>query len=477
MRQSVAAALAVLGVAWPVVVRAQDGFGGAQDVGLARQLVEIGRVPGPEQFSVDGMLREHDFPIRKDRCPRDFCVLASAGRGLDRLTGQRSGYLFLEPVSGIDPERWERPPLNLAIVLDRSGSMDGWKIESARRAVDAIVDRLGPRDRLAIVVFDDNAQVLRRSASVVDRAGLHALVRTIGPGGATNIEAGLAYGFEEVARGAGTPGAIDRVLLLTDALPNVGSTDAGSFLELSGRYAARGIGLGVFGVGLDFDASLVRTVTQLPGGTAHTLTDAVAMQRLFGSDFGWIMTAVATDLVLEVDPGRDWRVAQVHGVPADRVVPLGQGVVIRAGTVMLDGRRSGAVLRLEPATEDARVMDVRVRWSYRDREGRSVEPRTTRTRWAPRFPDALAEFEGVAQYRAYALVNLAQSLCGALVQWHSGDRDGAIRLLTAARNGIVQDTGILRDRELAVEAALAERLLGTMRRHLGLNAEHGPSHS
>jgi hypothetical protein len=89
MRHCVVAALSVLGVAWPVVVCAQDGFGGAQDVGLARQLVEVGRVPGPEQFSVDGMLREHDFPVRKDRCLDDFCVLASAGRGLDRLTGRR----------------------------------------------------------------------------------------------------------------------------------------------------------------------------------------------------------------------------------------------------------------------------------------------------------------------------------------------------------------------------------------------------
>ena len=460
----IAAALVVLGVARPVVVYAQDGFGGAQDVGLARQLVQLGEVPRPEQFSVDGMLREHDFPVRKDRCAEDFCVLATAGRGVDRATGRRSGYVFLEPVSGIDPERYERPPLNLAIVLDHSGSMDGWKLESARRAVDAIVDRLGPRDRLAVVVFDDRAQVLRRASPVVERASLHALASAIGPGGSTNMEAGLAYGFEEVARGAGAPGTIDRVLLLTDALPNVGNTDAGSFLELAGRYAERGIGLGVFGVGLDFDQGLVRTVTQLPGGTAHTLTDAAAMQRLFGSDFGWIMTAVATDLVLEVDPGPDWRVAQVHGVPAERVVPLGPGgVVIRAGTVMLDGRRSGAVLRLEPANDDARTLDVQVRWSYRDRRGDPAGQRVTRVHWTPRFPDAIAEFEGVAQYRAYALVNLAQSLCGALALWHAGDRATAVRMRSDARDGIVADTGILRDRELAAEAALSDRLLGTMR--------------
>jgi len=454
-------------LAGPRPVWAQDGFGGAQDVGLARQLAVLGEIPRPDQFSVDGMLREHDFPVRKDRCRDAFCVLATAGHGIDRATGHPSEYLFLEPVSGIDPARTARPALNVAVVLDRSGSMDGWKIASARRAVDAIVDRLGPRDRLAIVVFDDTAQVLRRARAVVDREDVHALVSGIGPGGSTNMEAGLALGFEEVLRGAGRPGSVDRVLLLTDALPNVGGTDAGSFLELAGRYAQRGIGLGVFGVGLDFDQDLVRTVTQLPGGTAHTLTDATAMQRLFGSDFGWIVTPVATDLVLEVDPGPDFRVVQVHGVPSERVVPLGPGgVAIRAGTVMLDGRRSGAILRLEAVRPGVRTLDAQVRWSARDRAGAPASGGHLRVSYTPRFPDAPAEFAGVAQYRAYALVNLAQSLCGALGLWHAGDRQTAVRMLGAARDGIVQDTGILRDQELAAEAALADRLLSTMRQHL-----------
>ncbi len=75
-------------------------------------------------------------------------------------TRTRSAYLFVEPVSGLDPQRFRRAPQNLVLVVDRSGSMTGWKMSSVLEALHVLIDRLGEADRLAVVAFDTESELI-----------------------------------------------------------------------------------------------------------------------------------------------------------------------------------------------------------------------------------------------------------------------------------------------------------------------------
>lgn len=132
-------------MAVPVGADAQEGFGGSRSNGHARDQVRAGYVPTPDSFSIEGLMAEHDFPVRSERCQEeDFCVLSTMGHGVHRLSNTRSAYMLVEPLSDLDPKTVKRAPLNVSVVIDRSGSMTGWKFAAALEAAHAIVEQLGP---------------------------------------------------------------------------------------------------------------------------------------------------------------------------------------------------------------------------------------------------------------------------------------------------------------------------------------------
>ena len=460
-------ALSLLGMAAPAL--AQEGFGGARDNGLVRHQVNVGMVPRPETFSVEGMLGEHHFPVRPERCSGAFCVFTAMGHGLHRVDNTRQAYLLIEPISGVDPERHRRLPLNLSIVLDRSGSMNGRKFSSAIEAVHSIIDRLGPADRVSVVTFDQEARVEIEPTLASDRAALHSAVARIAIGGSTNIRAGLQLGYNLVRASAGRPGTLDRVFLLTDEQPNTGDTSPGGFMELVGHFAERHIGLSVVGVGLDLGAELARRTSEMEGGSYHYIADGEAARRLFGEDFDSLVTPVATRLAVTVTPGEGLRVAEVLGVPGDDVTFAQNGsVTLRASTVFLDRRRSGVVVRLAPTTSEEAVLHARatVQWSCMRPGSEEGLGGTELVSHDSQDPQALIDFERPDHYRAYALINAARGLNAALATWHQGDRRGGLNALRSVRTALEQDVTILRDRELQRERDTLDRLLVTMRDEL-----------
>ncbi|HTY58115.1 MAG TPA: VWA domain-containing protein, partial [Bacteroidota bacterium] len=114
----------------------------------------------------------------------------------------------------------ERKPVNLCVVLDRSGSMsEQGKIVNAKAALDALIDRLSPQDLFSLVIYDDVVDVLRPAGYAGDRRGLHDLVEGIQPRGWTNLGGGMLEGFAQVEKYAGGE-YVNRVVLLSDGLAN-----------------------------------------------------------------------------------------------------------------------------------------------------------------------------------------------------------------------------------------------------------------
>lgn len=448
----------------PAQVGAQDGFGGARDNGLVRDQVAAGYVPSHEAFTVEGFLSEHHFPVRQDRCDGEICVFAAMGHGLHRPTLTRSGYLLVEPVSGLDPDTFRRAPLNVGLVIDVSGSMTGTKLGWALAAAHALVDQLGPEDTLSIVSFADTARLDLPATPVRQRTPLHAIIDTLGIRGGTNVYAGARQGFEAVAAGR-TAQRADRVFLLTDERPNVGVTDGDSFLELVGAHAGDGVGITVVGVGLDLGAELASSMAQLDGGAYYYLEGEQGIASLFGPDFDQRVTPVAYRIAVTVHPGAGLRVADVFGVPEDNVVRNTDGsVTLRANTLFLDRRRSGAILRLEPTSQPDAALSgaATITYSYVRASDRTIHTGRTLASHRASRSDAIAEFSDPYHYRAYALVNFAQLLRSSLTHWSYSRHDEALRILGNARAALELDSRITEDAELAAERLLADEILATM---------------
>jgi Ca-activated chloride channel family protein len=200
--------------------------GGAQDIALARELIEGGAVPAASQFTAEGLFSQHDFdapvttPCAELLCPRGSVARVEPVDG----SGER---VLVHLALDTNIEQLEREDLNLALVVDISGSMLGEKLDATKLGLHAIVDQLDEDDRVTLVSFSDDARIEVPSTitNASGRATLHDAIAALGVEGSTNIEAGLMLGFGGVDdHDDGFGGREDRVMLFTDAQPNVGAT-------------------------------------------------------------------------------------------------------------------------------------------------------------------------------------------------------------------------------------------------------------
>ncbi len=207
-----------------------------------------------------------------------------------------------------------RPALNLALVIDRSGSMSGDKLANVRRAAEHVLDLLQEQDQVAIVAYDDTINLLAPSQPVTAqvRASLKSHLQELTPGNMTNLCGGWLSGCEEVARVASPAGGqqLNRVLLLTDGLANVGITG----LEEIGLHASqllnKGIATSTFGVGLDFNEHLLEHMANQGGGRFYFIADPTTIPSIFVQEFRELaaVTAQAVEVTLEIPAQVDAKV-------------------------------------------------------------------------------------------------------------------------------------------------------------------------
>lgn len=177
----------------------------------------------------------------------------------------------------------ERPPLNLALVIDRSGSMSGTKLSYARKAARFLAGELTGRDRLAIVSFDDEVQIVVPSRPVADPQPFIAAINTIHSGGCTALFDGWRVGATQVAEHL-DPGAMNRVLLLSDGQANEGLTNLEQIAAKVAGLTQRGISTSAFGLGEDFDEDLMGAMAAAGDGTLAHIETPSQLADLYASE-------------------------------------------------------------------------------------------------------------------------------------------------------------------------------------------------
>ena len=205
----------------------------------------------------------------------------------------------IDLTAALDPKRRHRTPLNLAVVLDRSGSMTGAKIEKARQAAMELVDRLGPDDLFSLVAYDDTVEVLVPAQRVENPASLKARIARIQPGGSTALYAGVKAGADQLREFISSK-RISRVILLSDGLANVGPSSPRELRRLGNELSRHGIAVTTIGVGDDYNEDLMAGLAEASDANYYYVKDTETLPRIFAKELGEMLTVAAREVRIEI---------------------------------------------------------------------------------------------------------------------------------------------------------------------------------
>jgi Ca-activated chloride channel family protein len=382
--------------------------------------------------------------------PLELIELAAEPTAELVLAGETSQLAVRVRVSAGNLPGGDRPPLNLVLVMDTSGSMIGEPIEGARQAARDLIARLSPEDRIAIVAFHTRAEVVVPTMQMtpLGRAKADLEVRLLQARGTTDLQSGLAVGLDLVQQGH-TAGSTDRIVLVGDGVPN----DASQLPSLVARARASRIAITTLGLGVEFDDVLLADLALDTGGTYTFVDDVTQVAAVFDDEIVRMKQVVARNVVVTLTPGPGVSLEAVPGVEISgpsRVAWLGDLAAgeIRDVIVPLSalGRVDGAAVEL-----------VDVMLSYED----VVDNRGTRIDGAFVAARASADKAAVAASvklpleQARRRAAAASAILEAIRRARSGDVDGGLALLTTAEAETRAAAEQLADPELT---AFAERM-------------------
>lgn len=195
----------------------------------------------------------------------------------------------------------ERPRLNLSIVLDRSGSMGGPKMQHAREAAKFCVDQMLPVDRLSVVIFDEEVDVLFPSEPVANKAPIKDLISRVEARGSTALHEAWVRGGLTISEQLLEKG-INRVLLITDGQANVGLTSTDEIVSQALGLFQRGVSTSTIGIGSDFNENLLLPMAQSAGGNAWHVSEPEDMKRIFETELAGLISQFAHNVSLGVIP-------------------------------------------------------------------------------------------------------------------------------------------------------------------------------
>ena len=205
-----------------------------------------------------------------------------------------------------------RPRINLSIVLDRSGSMSGQKIEKAKEAAIEALRRLGGNDICSVVIYDHNIQTIVPAQSARNIEWIESRIKTIQPGGNTALFGGVSQGASEIRKYIGG-GYVNRIILLSDGIANVGPSSPEELGRLGAALLKEDIAVTTIGVGTDYNEDLMARLSQNSDGNTYFVESSRDLPRIFTAELGDVLDVVAKRVKVIVECPEDVKPVRIIG--------------------------------------------------------------------------------------------------------------------------------------------------------------------
>lgn len=278
------------------------------------------------------------------------------------LTSTRELYVYIALQGNEGFQKQKRVPLNVSVVLDRSGSMRGDKIAYARRAANFLVNQLTSDDIVSIVNYDDRVEVTSASAPVKNKEVLQRKIDALTDRGSTNLTGGMLEGFAQV-KSTKKEGYVNRVLLLTDGLANVGITEPEQMKKLvDARYTEDGIGLSTFGLGADYNEDLLTNLAEMGRSNYYFIGSPDKIPEIFAKELKGLLSVVAQNAWVQVNVPAGLECTKVYGYPYE---VNNNNITIRFNDVYANDQK-GILLKFRARTEVPSSLSFDCKLSYVD---------------------------------------------------------------------------------------------------------------
>jgi Ca-activated chloride channel family protein len=433
--------------------------GGAKDINNFRENIEQGYLPLPSDITYEGLFYDYYFDIGQGKeCHKLFCPSYSYAISRDPFSPEPQHYLSVGLDSGI--KDFQRPKLNLVVVLDYSGSMGSpfdeyyydrfgnrvdlpaaessqqKKIEIADQAVVDLLSHLKEDDRFGLVIFSEEA-FLADPLTPVESKNLTRLeeqILKIQEYGGTNMEAGMEKASQLFGRylEANKSEYENRIIFLTDAMPNIEETSETGLSKILKDNADARIYSTLIGIGVDFNSQLVESITKIKGANYYSVHSAGEFKERMDDEFDFMVTPLVFDLLLKLN-ATGFEIEKVYGSPeADEAT----GEIMKVNTLFPSKKEAGEVkggvilVKLKKLFPEGRM---KLKVSYQDRSGR-VDSDEAEVEFNETSPDF---YQNTGIHKAVLLSRYADLLKDWIVDERSGLQAGKVVPTVTLESGIV----------------------------------------
>jgi Ca-activated chloride channel family protein len=295
--------------------------------------------------------------------PRRSALLAGHDNTLDVLVRVQA--------PDAPPDLPPRNPLNLAVVIDRSGSMSGQPLHEAKRCAEFVLDGLQPADRLALVVYDDGVDTLVPALPVADaREVLRRAIRQIDSGGSTDLHGGWHQGVQTLLPHRAVD-RVSRVILLSDGCANAGLVEPTAIWGQCREFADAGVGTSTYGLGAGFNEELMIGMARSGAGSSYYGESAADLMDPFREEFDLLNALCARRLRLELEPapGMQLRLLNEYEPAGDHAWWLPD--LAYGGEAWALAR---CKLRRSQVDSGAALAQISLRYTGMDGEPRAIQP-------------------------------------------------------------------------------------------------------
>ncbi len=318
--------------------------GGAKDINNFRENIKENYLPLVSDITYEGLFYDYYFDTgEKGECEKLFCPSYSYAVANDPISDEKEYYLSVGLNSGIKEKDFQRKNLNLVIVLDISGSMSSSfrsyhydqfgtrkdaseieeeanksKMQLANESVVALINHLKPNDRFGMVLFESTPH-LAKPLHLIDDTDIEKIkghILEVKPQGGTYMAGGMEMATElfEEFRNVDHTQYENRIIFLTDAMPNIGEISEEGLLGMTQKNAEDKIYTTFIGIGVDFNTELIEHITKIRGANYYSVHSADEFKKRMDDEFEFMVTPLVFNLKLELD-AKGYEIAKVYGSP------------------------------------------------------------------------------------------------------------------------------------------------------------------